>query len=378
MNAKTGCGYVEIECPNGCYDSLEEFVDDEDSYKIKQVMRKDLKHHLEAECRQRQYQCEHCGEKGTFEDITKWHYYECPEFPVPCPNGCHIMKMKRKEVNKHCKSCPWEIVICPFVTEGCNAWNLVRKDEAKHIQKNVVNHQLLMLKSLKDERIIRQKEHDEYDMELDRWDRKAAVIARSIDSLLVTCAEEQRVPLQSIRCLLDESYCLTGGNSLSLPITKFSEYKKSSCVWYSPPFYLVDITGIKARLAVYPNGIESGTGTHVSVVLQTLETDLEIPAEIEYGSFTQIGIGSTDSNKPEHTYYCITKIFCKCGDNAGSMGKLYYEHKFVPHRISEKLCDSSDALVVTVKLTTLSEGHCTCACHGYESSSECSDFDYVD
>ena len=181
---------------------------------------------------------------------------------------------------------------------------------------------------------------------------------------MVSCTEEQKLPLQSIRCLLDESYCLIGGTSLSLPITKFSEYKKSNGVWYSPPFYLGDVTGLKARLAVYPNGIESGAGTHVSVVLQNLETDLEIPAEVECGSFTQIGIGSTNSDKPEYTYYCITKMFCECGDNTGSMGELHYEHKFVPHRVSEKLCDSSDALVMTVKLTTLSEGYyCTCVCH---------------
>ena len=56
QNAKTGCGYVEIECPNGCYDACEEFGDDEESYKVKQVLRKDLKHHLQAECRWRRYQ----------------------------------------------------------------------------------------------------------------------------------------------------------------------------------------------------------------------------------------------------------------------------------------------------------------------------------
>ena len=38
--------------------------------------------------------------------------------------------------------------------------------KAIHMQENVVNHQLLMLKLLKDERITRKKECDEYDMEL--------------------------------------------------------------------------------------------------------------------------------------------------------------------------------------------------------------------
>lgn len=371
QNAKTGCGYVEIECPNGCYDACEEFGDDEESYKVKQVLRKDLKHHLQAECRRRRYQCQYCGIKGIFEDITEWHYYKCSEFPVPCPNRCHVMKIKRKEINEHRQLCPLEIVVCPFVTEGCKAWDLLRKDEAIHMEENVVNHQLLMLKSLRDERLIRQKEHDEYDMELDRWHRKAAAIAKNIDSLIVTCAEEQNVPLQSIHSLLDESYCLIGGTSLSLTVSKFSEYKKSNGVWYSPPFYLADITGLKARLALYPNGIESGAGTHVSVVLQNLGTDLETSAEIECGSFAQIGIGSTDSDKPERTYYCITKIFCKCGDNVGSTGELHREYKLVPHRISKTLCDSNDALVMTVKLTTLSEDlcKCACACHEYHQSS---------
>ena len=103
--------------------------------------------------------------------------------------------MKRREVNKHCKSCPLEIVVCPFVTEGREAWDLLRKDKDIHMQESVVNHQLLMLKSLKDERIARQKERDEYDMELGRWDRKAAAIAKTINSLLITCGKKQKAPL---------------------------------------------------------------------------------------------------------------------------------------------------------------------------------------
>ena len=261
------------------------------------------------------------------------------------------------------KHAPLETVVCPFVTEGCKAWDLLRKDEAKHMLENVVNHQLLMLKSLKEERLARQEERYEYDKELDRWDKRAAAIANNIDSLLITCAKKQKLPLQSICSLLDDSYCLIGGTSLSLPIAKFSKYKKSNGVWYSPPFYLGDIAGLKVRLAVFPNGIKSGAGTHVSVVLQNLERDLDTPTEIECGSFAQIGIESTDINRPEQAYYCITKIFCNCGDNTRSTGELHREFKFVPHRISEKLCDSSDAVMMTVKFTTLSQGPCTCVCH---------------
>lgn len=62
LNAKAGCGYVEIDCPNRCYDA-HEVADNAESYKIRQIMRKDLKQHLTAECKQRRYQCEYYHSK---------------------------------------------------------------------------------------------------------------------------------------------------------------------------------------------------------------------------------------------------------------------------------------------------------------------------
>ena len=181
LDAMDGCGYVVVACPNNCKQSW------------RKIMQKDLQYHLKAGCQKRPYRCEHCGEKGTFIQITSEHYQHCPELPLDCPNKCGAVKIKRMKVDQHRKQCPLEAVDCPF---GCSATGLQRKDEAEHMEKNVVNHQLLMLKS---------------------WDKKMAVIAKNIDSLLVTCTDEQRFPLQSIRSVIDDSYCLKlRGPSLSL------------------------------------------------------------------------------------------------------------------------------------------------------------------
>ena len=190
LDAKDGCGYVTVTCPNACKN-------------IQKFMRKDLQHHLKVECEERPYRCEHCSKEGSFVEITCQHYQCCPNFPLDCPNKCGIVhaQIKRSTVDQHCKKCPLEKVYYPFEKVGCIAKSLRRKDEAEHMEKNVVYHQLIMLKS---------------------WDQRAAVIAKSVDSLLATCTEEQRFPLQSICSVIDDSYCLTlDGTALSLEMTNF-------------------------------------------------------------------------------------------------------------------------------------------------------------
>ena len=109
-------------------------------------------------------------------------------------------------------------------------------------------------------------------------DQRAAVIGKNLDSLLISCTDKLRFPLQSIRSEIDNSYCLKlDGAALSLEITNFSKYKQSNEVWYSSPFYLGDITGLKLRLAVYPNGIKEGAGTYASLIIECLERDFKEP-----------------------------------------------------------------------------------------------------
>lgn len=282
LGSDDGCGYVSIMCPNGCYKLIEvlatEWVsgglfDDPLQKENIFVLRKDLQHHLKTECEERPYQCEHCDEKGTFNQITNKHYQQCPDFPLDCPNQCGIVQIKRTTIDQHRKECPLEIVSCPFEEVGCRPMCLRRKDEAEHMEKCVVNHQLLMFKSNQEESERAKKE----------LNQKMAVIVKNIDSLLMTCTEEQRLPLQSIHSVIDDSCCLKqDGAPLSLKLD-FPQNKQSNNVWYSPPFHLGDMTGLKLRLRVYPNGIKEGARTHVSLVVECLERDLKEPIKVECG-----------------------------------------------------------------------------------------------
>ena len=106
--------------------------------------------------------------------------------------------------------------------------------KAIHMQENVVNHQLLMLKSLKDERIARQKERDEYDMELGRCDRKVAAIAKTINSLLITCGNRKHPFRVSAPCLTSQGLLPDWWNIIISTCNKVLGIQKNNnvCVWY--------------------------------------------------------------------------------------------------------------------------------------------------
>ena len=346
LEAVNECGYVEVECPNRC---------------LMKVMRKDLQHHRNVKCEKRLFRCEYCNERGTYAQIIKLHYHCCSEFPLLCPNECSTKKIKRKGINRHRKECPLEKISCPFAEEGCEARCLPRKDIGEHMKLSLLNHQYLMLKSLQE----RKRKDEERDQREKEWDQKITVIAGILDSLSATCTEEQKLPLQSIRSVIDDSYCLkVNGAALLLQMLNFSKYKKDRDVWCSAPFYLGNISGLKLRLAIYPNGVANGTGTHVSLVIECLPNDLKesVPAYIECGSYVKI----TTSSKADKSYLrtCSSKDFCECSDQHikhSAIGTgLLHEYRFMDHRVAEKLC-CNDTLEFTVEWQR--GEHCSCRCH---------------
>lgn len=342
LDARDGCGYVEVVCPNGCNGE--------------KVMRKDLQRHLDMVCENRPYHCEYCSEKGTYVQIVNLHYRRCPEYPLQCPNKCSTKRIKRKGIRKHRKDCPLEKVSCPFAVEGCEARRLPRKDLTTHIETTFLCHQLLMLKSLQE----RAKKDEERDKREEKWDQKLEVIAGILDSLLATCTEEQKLPLQSIRSVIDDSYCLkVNGAALSLQMTNFSEYKKNRGVWYSAPFYLGDTIGLKLRLVVYPNGIAEGADTHISLVIECLPKDVkESLPDVECGSYVKV---TTSSKTEKYSCECNSKDFCVCSDQHAAVGTgLLQEYRFIEYRIAEKICHD-DTLEFTVEWCQ--GGPCCCICH---------------
>ena len=111
------CQYEEVKCRH------------EKCQERKQ--RRYLKYHEDNECHQRPFECEHCGEEGTFLFITLDHYEECWWYPVTCPNKCVSTNMPRYSLTDHIDECPLEPVDCVFSWAGCNDKPL-RKDVHVH------------------------------------------------------------------------------------------------------------------------------------------------------------------------------------------------------------------------------------------------------
>ena len=116
----------------------------------KYIYRKDLKNHLDKQCANRCYPYKYCLKVDTYEKITKYHYSECPEHPISCPNlGCSIAGIKRKELRDHLKVCPKELVKCPFAEAGCK--ERVRRSQLDdHTTSSIQNHLVTLMGAYKD------------------------------------------------------------------------------------------------------------------------------------------------------------------------------------------------------------------------------------
>ena len=195
LESDQGCGFVVVNCPNRCY------IHDQT---LTSVLRKDVDRHLTAECSLRQYQCEYCGHKDTYHNITGRgiagrsspvtlslkpllshvseltladpfgyetysrghfqsgpfhtgsfqmtsqpvketpHYDVCPEFPLTCPNKCGARNVKRKNMDSHHSECPQEDVQCPFAEAGCKE-DLRRCQLDDHMTSSIQQHLLLVM-----------------------------------------------------------------------------------------------------------------------------------------------------------------------------------------------------------------------------------------
>ena len=132
-----GCKYAVVMCPNRCASGCA------------MVRRIDLKIHLETECPLRPYECEQCRYKSTYEEIAFVHYCLCPEFPLHCPNGCGMIKIKRRYIDDHRKICPLEEIECPFAEVGCYE-KIARYQFGEHLSFNSEHHLLLVLSAYKE------------------------------------------------------------------------------------------------------------------------------------------------------------------------------------------------------------------------------------
>ena len=117
------CEFTLLPCPKQCKD---------DNSEVKSFMRKNLHKHLKKDCPNRDYTCEHCGEKGTYAHITQVHGKTCSKKILPCPNtGCSYTT-NRQYLKRHIATeCEYTVIPCKYRRLGCET-KLKRKDIITH------------------------------------------------------------------------------------------------------------------------------------------------------------------------------------------------------------------------------------------------------
>ena len=208
------CQFALVPCPNKC-------EDDKGAGEL-HLMRKDLNDHLKTKCPKRAYECQHCGEKGTYASIIEDHDKVCNKKIVPCPNkGCGCpLSMEREKTKQHVRSvCDYTEVACAYESLGC-AVRMLRKDAEKH------------------KREVREKHMD-----------------LALDT--VSSREEQHKTLSE-------------GEAIVFKLPGYASKKEKNEEFYSKPVY-TNPGGYKMCISVDANGRGDGKGTHVSVFTELLK-----------------------------------------------------------------------------------------------------------
>ena len=96
----------------------------------KQMQRKYLTNHIEAECPRRTVMCQYCSSLIEHQFVEDHHKEHCHKFPLLCPNYCGIEDIPREDISDHRNICPLEIVHC---TNNCGEEELQRRDLGDHL-----------------------------------------------------------------------------------------------------------------------------------------------------------------------------------------------------------------------------------------------------
>ena len=210
--------------------------------------------------------------------------------------------------------------------------------------------------------------------------QKMALIAKNVDALSITCTEEQWFHLQSIRYVIDDSYCLKqSGASLSLQMTKLMSpsISEPTC-GTAPPLLFRWCNWAEVRLRVHPNGIKKGAHTHLSLIIECLQRDLHEPVKVECGCVNIQAIINKQAD--DCSSYDVDCIICECSyavtSSTVQIRQYYKKYEYIPLKSLQKC--TNDSLQFLVKWNTHDSPWLSCTCHCHEWSMHCSNVHVVD
>ena len=274
LDVNTGdCEYVDIECPNRC---------------DQQVEKRNLPTHLTDYCPKREFTCQYCNFKATYEVVSNDHWPQCPFYPVPCPNACGIQAVERGDLEAHLLQCPLEELECDFSHAGCNT-KLPRQDLERHMEESLQKHLVLMSNmSLKFEQKLQeqqetfqqklQEQQDGFRAYLEQKEKEMTekhqqALEEKIKDVEEQLSKKTHEKEAKIRDLQQQLWQYTG---FQFKMPNFKQHKDKKDWWYSPPLY-THSGGYKFCIEVEANGRQrtSAHGTHVTVNLYSMQGEFD-------------------------------------------------------------------------------------------------------
>ncbi len=174
------CQYIDVNCPNECEQP---------------VQKRHLPTHLAKQCTKRDFFCQYCNFKATYEVVCNVHWPQCPFYPIPCPNGCEIMALERGDLDAHLMLCSLEEVECEFNHAGCKV-KLVREEMKIHLADNLQRHVLMMNKAGQEKMEQKERKIKQLEAGLEEKDRQ---VQREKDQQIQKIREEKKKEIQKLR-----------------------------------------------------------------------------------------------------------------------------------------------------------------------------------
>ena len=264
------CQYVDTSCPFNC----------------KQTISKNkMKQHVAEECVQRDYGCQHCAFKATYEVVVDTHWPECVYLPLPCPNLCGVT-CERGLMEDHMATCRLQEVACEFTGVGCDA-KLKQGEQEEHTRQNTHKHltitaaaavkmkeQLLQKieeqerksqqQELKLEKLDKQKQKNQHLIEIiKQQEKKIEEMEQKFEQLLRE-SDQNKVALKEIIEFI-------GTTRRRFELENFSKekVKNKESNWKSPAMY-THVSGHKFCIGIDANGRGGGRGKALRVELHAM------------------------------------------------------------------------------------------------------------
>ena len=302
----TMCEFTLVSCPNKCE------VEGDDL----QLIRKVLDDHLKTKCPNRDYECEDCGEKGTYASITEEHDQVCANKLVPCLNTECTVTIERGKFMEHI--CMFTEVTCKYHNIGCNVRKVrmhmkqhEEEDDNAHLhlalEKIVKLDSMVSLSQSENASLMATMFHDisslkdtttslikKFDSTVSSSNGNITSLRASLSSVekTATSLEKTTTSLKQTTISLKQTTTSLKKNTSSLEKTttslkkdvdvinkresftfKMSDYslrKAKNQTYYSEPFY-TSCDGYRIHIRVDPNGSDDCKATHVSVYVNLLE-----------------------------------------------------------------------------------------------------------